>query len=88
MFQKLEIESRVREVLEQLRPYLLEDGGDLELVEITNDGVVKIELKGNCSDCSLNSMTFRTSIEESILRSVPEVKRIESVNFTLRKPQF
>jgi Fe-S cluster biogenesis protein NfuA len=88
MTQKQEIETRVRDVLEQLRPYLLEDGGDLELVEITDDLVAKIELKGNCSDCSLNSMTFRTSIEESILRSVPEVTKIEAINFTLRKPEF
>lgn len=88
MATKQEIEQRVIQVLEQIRPYLIEDGGDLELVELTNDLVAKIELKGTCISCSLNSMTFKTSIEESILRSVPEVKKVEAINFTLIKPKI
>jgi len=86
MATKQEIEKRVISVLEQIRPYLLEDGGDLELVELTKDLVAKVELKGTCISCSLNSLTFKTSIEESILRSVPEITKVEAINFTLIKP--
>ena len=88
MATKQEIEQRVIQVLEQIRPYLIEDGGDLELVELSDDLVAKIELKGTCISCSLNSMTFKTSIEESIMRSVPEVKQVEAINFTLIKPKI
>lgn len=88
MAKKQEIEKRVIRVLEQIRPYLIEDGGDLELVELSDDMVVKIELKGTCINCSLNSMTFKSSIEESILRSVPEIKKVKAINFTLIKPKI
>ncbi|UTW64837.1 NifU family protein [bacterium SCSIO 12643] len=83
-----EIEDRVRNVLNQIRPYLIEDGGDLELIEVSEELVAKIELKGNCTSCSLNSMTFKNSIEDSIFRAVPEVKSVEAINFTLMKPQI
>ena len=88
MSAKQEIEKRVASVLEQIRPYLLEDGGDLELVELSDELVAKIELKGTCINCSMNSMTFKTSIEESILRSVPEVTKVEAINFVLIKPEI
>lgn len=88
MSTKQEIEKRVISVLEQIRPYLLEDGGDLELVELTDDLVARVELKGTCISCSLNSMTFKTSIQDSILSSVPEVKKVEAINFTLVKPSL
>jgi len=88
MSTKQEIKERVGEVLNQIRPYLIEDGGDLELVELSDDFVAKIELKGTCINCSLNSMTFKSSIEESILRSVPEITKVEAINFTLIKPKI
>lgn len=88
MSTKQEIKERIDHVLEQIRPYLIEDGGDLELVELSDDMVAKIELKGTCISCSLNSMTFKSSIEESILRSVPEVSKVEAINFTLLKPKI
>lgn len=83
-----EISDRVEQVLAQLRPYLHEDGGDVKLVEVTNNLVAKIELTGNCTSCSMNSMTFKNGIEESIFRSVPEIKKVEALNFTLLKPQL
>lgn len=83
-----EIKSRVAGVLAQIRPYLLEDGGDLELVEISEDMVAKIELKGTCTHCAMNSMTFKTSIEDSILRAVPEITKVEAINFDLIKPKL
>lgn len=83
-----DIEQRIKSVLEQIRPYLLEDGGDLELVELTKDFIAKIELKGNCTSCSLNSSTFKNGIQDSIMSAVPEVKLVEATNFTLIKPNI
>lgn len=83
-----EIKLKINAVLDQIRPYLIEDGGDLVLVEVTDEMVAKIELQGNCTSCSLNSMTFGNSIVDSILRAVPEVKSVQPVNFTLIKPQL
>ena len=88
MSNKKDIENRIIVALEQIRPYLIEDGGDLELTNLSDDMVAKIELKGNCKSCSLNSMTFKNSIVDTILKAVPEVKSVESVNFTLLKPQL
>lgn len=83
-----EIADRVEQVLSQLRPYLHEDGGDVKLVEVTSELVAKIELTGNCTSCSMNSMTFKNGIEESIFRSVPEIEKVEALNFTLFKPKL
>lgn len=88
MANKQEIEVKIGAVLEQIRPYLIEDGGDLVLVELTDDLVAKIELQGNCTSCSLNSMTFANGIVDSITRAVPEIKSVEAINFTLIKPQL
>jgi len=88
MANKQEIEVRIKAVLAQIRPYLIEDGGDLVLVGLTDDLIAKIELQGNCTSCSLNSMTFANSIVDSIMRAVPEIKSVEPVNFTLIKPQL
>jgi Fe-S cluster biogenesis protein NfuA len=62
-----------------------EDGGDLELVEVTDDGVARVELKGACRSCSMNNMTFKAGVEEAILTAVPEVQRVEAVGFQLHK---
>ena len=83
-----EIKLKINKALEQIRPYLIEDGGDLVLVEVTDDMVAKIELQGNCTSCSLNSMTFANGIVDSILRAVPEIKSVQPINFTLLKPQI
>ncbi len=81
-----DIEKRIRAILVQIRPFLEEDGGDLELVELTPDLVAKIELKGTCTHCNMNNMTFQSGIRESILRAVPEVKDVEAINFRLNMP--
>ena len=74
-----EIESRIMEVLEQLRPYLQADGGDMQLVEITDDYVVKVQLKGACGSCPMSTMTLKAGIEGTLRKHVPEVKSVESV---------
>jgi Fe-S cluster biogenesis protein NfuA len=70
----------IDKVLEQIRPYLQVDGGDVELVEIVEPGIVKIRLLGACHTCPLNLTTLRAGIERIIMKEIPEVKRIESVD--------
>jgi Fe-S cluster biogenesis protein NfuA len=75
------IQERIKDALAQIRPYLVEDGGDVELVSLSDDLVAKIELKGNCTSCTMNSMTFKNGIIDSITKAVPEVTEVEAVNF-------
>jgi len=72
--------KKVEEALDQVRPYLQADGGNVSLLEITADYVVKLELLGACKSCSMSMMTLKAGIEESIKRSVPEIKAVEAVN--------
>jgi Fe-S cluster biogenesis protein NfuA len=74
-----ELHQRVEEALQTIRPYLEADGGDVEIVEITNDNIVRLELKGACKTCNMSHMTMRAGIEETIKKSVPEIRGIESV---------
>lgn len=77
--------AKVTAALDEIRPFLNEDGGDLAVVEISSDNVLKIAFTGACSSCSMNNMTFKNGVEDAIKRLVPEIKRVEPVNFTLNK---
>lgn len=66
--------------LDTMRPYLKDDGGNVEVVEITNDMVVKVRLLGACSTCPQSFMTMKAGIEEAVKRSVPQIKGVEAVN--------
>jgi Fe-S cluster biogenesis protein NfuA len=70
----------VENVLNQLRPYLQIDGGDVELVDITEDNIVKVRLLGACYGCPLNLMTLRAGIERALMKEIPEMKRLESIS--------
>jgi Fe-S cluster biogenesis protein NfuA len=75
-----DIRTRVEDALKQIRPYLEADGGNVSLVEVTADHVVLLELHGACKTCSMSMMTMKAGIEESIRRSVPEIKSVEAIN--------
>lgn len=77
---KKELVKKVEEALEQLRPFLHADGGDMELVEITDDAIVKVKLMGACSDCSMSIMTLKAGLEEAIKKAAPEIQAVEAVN--------
>ena len=77
--------KKVEKALEQIRPFLEEDGGNLEIIDITDDKVVKVEFKGACSSCTMNNMTFKVGVEEAIKKQVPEITKVEAVNFTLHE---
>jgi len=74
--------SRVEAALAQIRPYLEADGGNVSLVGVTADKVVKLELHGACKSCSMSMMTMKAGIEETIRRSVPEILSVEAINLT------
>lgn len=74
------LHQKVEEALNQIRPYLEADGGNVEIVEITDDNILRLELKGACKTCNMSHMTMKSGIEETIRKSVPEIKGIESVS--------
>jgi Fe-S cluster biogenesis protein NfuA len=73
------MKEKVMEVLNKIRPYLQRDGGDVELVEIGKDGVVKVRLTGQCGCCPMSVMTLKMSIEQKLKEAIPEVKKVEQV---------
>ncbi len=72
--------GKIEAALNQIRPYLASDGGNVQVVAISEDNVLKIELLGACSSCSMSAMTFKAGIEETILREVPEIVKVIAVN--------
>jgi len=68
----------VEKALEKIRPALQADGGNIELVDVT-DGVVKVRLMGACGSCPMSQMTLKMGVEKALKQQVPEVKRVESV---------
>lgn len=72
------IENKVKETLEEIRPKIQADGGDIELVAIEN-GVVKVRLKGACVGCPMSALTLKQGVEKTIKNRVPEVKSVEAV---------
>jgi Fe-S cluster biogenesis protein NfuA len=72
--------DKVKGALETIRPYLQADGGDVELVHITDEGVVEVRLTGACVGCPMSQMTLRAGVERALMREVPGIKRVESVS--------
>ncbi len=72
--------DQVQKALNNIRPFLQADNGDVELVEVSEDGIVKVKLLGACETCPLSVMTLRAGIERAIMNEVPSVKRIEAIN--------
>jgi Fe-S cluster biogenesis protein NfuA len=75
---KMELKESVQAVINQIRPMLQKDGGDVELVEVEG-GVVKVRLQGACKGCPMSQMTLKNGIEKFLKQQVPEVDRVESV---------
>jgi Fe-S cluster biogenesis protein NfuA len=72
--------EKVMKVLDKVRPALQGDGGDVELVDITDAGIVQVRLTGACKGCPMSQMTLRNGIERIILKEIPEVKAVEAVD--------
>jgi Fe-S cluster biogenesis protein NfuA len=73
------IEQKVTSAISLIRPFLNDDGGDVELVEVTTDRIVKVRLTGSCKDCSMKQSTLRGGIEETIKKAVPEISAVIAV---------
>lgn len=72
--------ARVEDALDDLRPHLAVDGGNIEVVEITDDLELKIKWLGNCESCTMSAMTMRAGIEQVIKQQVPEITLVHAVN--------
>lgn len=77
---KVELTKKINEALAQLRPYLKEDGGDMELINITDEGVAQVRLLGACSGCSMSAMTLKAGLEEQVRSVAPEIVAIQAIN--------
>ncbi|MBU2493805.1 MAG: NifU family protein [Bacteroidetes bacterium] len=74
------LNQKVLNALETIRPYLKADGGDVELVQITPDGIVEVKLTGACVGCPMSQMTLRAGVERALIREVPGIRRVEAVS--------
>ena len=72
-------EKELEKVLGEIRPSLQADGGDVELIDVTKEGVVQVKLVGRCAGCPMSQMTLKNGIEKVLKEAVPEIKRVESV---------
>ncbi|HRD08957.1 MAG: NifU family protein [Saprospiraceae bacterium] len=75
-----ELLEKVNHALEDIRPHLAVDGGNIELIEITDDLTVKIKWLGNCEFCSMSTMTMKAGVEQAIRSRVPEIRNVEAIN--------
>lgn len=77
---KTETIEKINVALEQIRPFLNDDGGDIELIEVTDDFIVKVKFLGACKECSMSPMTLKGGVEEAIKKVLPEVKEVITVD--------
>ena len=75
--------EKVENALDEIRPYLNKDGGDIKVVSIDNNNIANIELLGNCESCPMSPMTLKLGVEEAIKKNVPEIKGIRTINFSI-----
>lgn len=74
------VQQRVEKILELIRPSVQEDGGDVELVDISDDGVVTVRFRGACVDCPSSAQTLKMGIERNLKEHIPEVTEVRSVS--------
>ena len=80
MIKDKEIIDKIEEALQEIRPYLESDGGDINFLELTDDWVVKVELIGACGTCEISTMTLKNGVESVIKKAVPQVKEVVDIN--------
>ncbi len=73
------LKEKVEKALEKVRPSLQADGGDVELVDVNEDGTVHVKLQGACAGCPMSTMTLKMGIEKILKQNVPEIKSVEQV---------
>ena len=73
------MKEKVQAVIEKIRPMLQRDGGDVELVDVDDNGIVKVRLTGACAGCAMSQITLKQGIEKVLLNEIPEVKKVENI---------
>lgn len=73
------MKEKVEKTLEQIRPSLQADGGDVELVDVSDDGIVQVKLTGACAGCPMSTLTLKNGIERLLKQEIPEVKEVQAV---------
>jgi Fe-S cluster biogenesis protein NfuA len=76
----MNLTEQVEQALETIRPYLIADGGDVAIDEITPENVVKLKLLGNCGSCKMSFMTMKAGIEQAIMKAVPQITSVVAIN--------
>ena len=71
--------EKIKDVLDSLRPFIQSDGGDIEFIELTDDGIVKVRLQGACGACPMSELTLKMLIERAIMDEIPEVKEVINI---------
>lgn len=74
------MKEKVEAALDKVRPFLMRDGGNVELVDVSEDGVVKVRLTGACGGCPMSTYTLKQGIERSLKQSIPEIKEVVQVS--------
>lgn len=77
-----DLTERIDKALDNIRPYLETDGGNVRIIEVTDDMVVKLELLGACGSCPMSTMTLKAGVEEAIKKAVPEIVAVQAINIT------
>jgi len=76
---RAELTGKVENVIEQIRPYLQQDGGDIQFIELTDDNIVNVELLGACGSCPYSLMTLKSGVETAVKKAIPEIQAVEAV---------
>ena len=74
-----ELSKKVKNVIEQIRPYLQADGGDIQFISLSEDNIVNVELIGTCGSCPYSRFTLKNGVEEAVKRVLPEIKAVEAI---------
>lgn len=81
--EKAELINKVENVINQIRPYLEADGGNIRFVELTDENVVIVELTGACGSCPMSTITLKSGVEQAVRKAIPEIKSVEALNITV-----
>jgi Fe-S cluster biogenesis protein NfuA len=73
------LKQDVEQALDKIRPFLQRDGGDIQLIDVTVDGIVKVQLTGACQGCPMSQMTLKQGVEKALMKEVPGVKEVQSI---------
>ena len=71
---------KINGVIDQVRPYLVADGGNIEFIHLTEENVVQVELQGACASCSMSIMTLKQGVEQAVIKAIPQIKSVEAIN--------